>query len=1278
MNQALTRRSKMTVLWILFLGIASVILPRTLFAQVDTATVSGLVVDADKALVPGATVVIQNKNNKFTRKGLTNGSGNFTFPSIAWGDYDLTITANGFQTTTVHGVHLNPGDSRTLSEITLRVGSQSEVITVSGQSLTQIDDTGERSSLITSDEISKLTLQGRDVTELLKTLPGAAINTGNASFNQAVSNTTYDNSNTQIGGASGGYSMSGSPVNGVSIRTDGANITDPGTYSGGLQNVNTEAVAEVKVSQQNFGADTANGPIVINAVTKSGGTSFHGSLYVNGRSSQFNSTDAFAKVLGYQKPPDRYIYTGATFGGPVMIPGTDINHNKRLTFFIQGENLAQRNTYAYGSASSAIQTALVPTAAMRLGDFSATQIAKYLPPGETVCTGTNTCPTAYDLFSGVRSVPVSNAYGAPITCNGNTGNDCLSGTNGIDPGAKAIVNSMPLPNTPNGQTTAGYFNYQHQNLVPNNLWTTHGKLDYKPNERHSFSLSYTQEFGNTIVPQATDYFAAGNSGGLLAPGYGASRNAHTHSGSFNWTSTWSATLTNEFFINAAYNDHYDSPLHPSQLFSSAIGYPYQGAYANKTNEPPNFVDYGYDGLPLSIVPDYSHGPMFSKTFVPGIGDNLTKVIGRHTLKAGFDFERPTVNNIQVNGSVFAPQGSITNYYLPSTFALPTVATNPAGAQTKWYSTCYASFDQQCTRFNGNSNSLANFMTGSFSGYYQANTNPQLDLYNWSNSFYVTDDFKLTKRLTVTAGLRFEHLGRWIDKHGYGVPVWRPDLYRNDPIGSSQVPLPGFRWHSIDQNTPLSGFPTRALFYSPRFGMKWDVYGNGTTIVSGGWGMFRFHEGQLDFENMLAVTNGQRTLTVSNPYQTGGLRFNYINGLGVSPDPSNVSSTFDASATGFATTTTTVYGVAANDNQSPLTQSYSFTVTQAMPKDVIFSLGYAGNLSSNLLNDGSNQQIVADNVNAIPVGGLFKANPNPQSNYYGITYTPANTNSISAAELNDYRPYPRYSQLQVVQHTLYSNYNSLQLVVSRYKPHFSFNANYTFSKTMGVRGSFNTGIPGDSFNMRNNYGPLSYDRSQILNSWYDFNIGDPYKGARILRALLNGWEVSGNTQLQSGQNLQSTGFTSNFSAQGQVNATTSQQAYQVNNLSFLGTPDVSLQPTLICNPGSNLAKNQYINGACFALPTQGGANGPFIYPYVHGPANFDTDLSAIKNFKMANERNLQVRLAGFNFINHPLPTYTNKSPNQTNLVFPTANNTDFGKITYRSGRRIVEIAIKYSF
>jgi hypothetical protein len=148
-------------------------------------------------------------------------------------------------------------------------------------------------------------------------------------------------------------------------------------------------------------------------------------------------------------------------------------------------------------------------------------------------------------------------------------------------------------------------------------------------------------------------------------------------------------------------------------------------------------------------------------------------------------------------------------------------------------------------------------------------------------------------------------------------------------------------------------------------------------------------------------------------------------------------------------------------------------------------------------------------------------------------------------------------------------------------------------------------------------------------------------------------------------------------------------YAVSNTTILGTPDVNLQPVLKCSPRSGLASHQYLNPTCFGLPAT-GTNGAYIEPYAHGPAFFNTDLSVEKGFTLGGERSLRLRIAGFNFINHPLNSFGTGYASQTTLQLSdtSANGSpatatyspteNFGSAPQKLGRRLMEVSAKFSF
>ncbi len=1236
------------------------------YAQTINASVSGTVTDSTGAIVPNVPVTLKNSNSGDTRTINSNGSGFFTFAGVPSGDYTVTIVAPGFQKLSEAGIHLDPGDSRNLPSLALQTGNVNDTVNVEASTDVPLD-TGERADLITAEEIKHLSVEGRDVTELFKTLPGFAITNGGPGN---VSNSSYDPSQVNVSGALGNYSANGNPVSGISLKLDGADITDPGNYGSAMQNVNYDQVGEVKVQVSNFGADVANGPVVVSTVTKAGGDHFHGSIYAYARTSKLDSTDAFAKATGSGKAPDQEVYPGFTVGGPVLIPGTGFNKNRKLTFFAGAEDYAQRNIYAYNGASGALVHALVPTANMRKGIFTATELQNYLGPQLYVAgtplqgaTATNGL-TPGSTYQNINQVPTFYKDGTPIV--GGTLNSSFA-----DPGFQAIFNGMPLPNQV--ATNANPYNYQAQNFINDDLWQALGRVDLAISQRNHFFGRYSVERGNSGVP-GTIYY---NQGELNTPGGGLST-INSESAAANLTTIINATLTNQFYGSLAYLNQAFVSGNPGALTS----YPYQGAFANGRKVIPQLGNY-YDGsgLPRQLSPDYALSPIFAHKFDPTGGDTVTKVWGTHTAVFGAYVQRIVNNQKQPFQTT---NGTINQYYLP-------------GANQK-----ITDVDGTSATMSGNW--VANNFEGYTSSYSQQNILPDTNMYFWNNDFFAQDSWKVSQRLTLNYGMRFEHLGLWNDAYGQGVAIFDPSLIAS---GSGASPYPGFEWHATNPNLPLSGIASKPLYFEPRVGFAFDVFGTGKTVVRGGYGEYRSHDSWNDASSAVNVTQHTRSVN----YGGGGLSLRAVSTLNIDPANGTVpnSSTYNAGASNSVSGGSGSFSaLTPGDNQQPLTDTYSFTINQALPHHINALIGYVGNNSRFLLDDGSNQTVALDNVNAIPIGGLYRANPNTASPCYGQVLTPTGINpagnpcsftsaGASSEQIDQYRPLNtatvQYGAIFVPKHNLFANYNGIQASISKQTGRILFNANYTFSKALGVLGGYQNGEPANPFNLLDNYGPETFDRTHIFNATYTFEVGNPVQN-KYLGELANGWEVSGISTLQSGPNiaaiLSNPGFGINGSIGNQnlANGNPNPNYITINNQVYLGTPDVSLQPTLLCNPKSGTSGRTFINGSCFGTPNF-LQNGPYQYPYVHGPAYFDTDLSAQKSFKIHNEQNVQVRFSAFNFINHDLTSFSGSFPNEYTLNLTNTAGTGFtqgaldpslgfGTAHYSTGRRVVEVSAKYNF
>lgn len=558
------------------------------------------------------------------------------------------------------------------------------------------------------------------------------------------------------------------------------------------------------------------------------------------------------------------------------------------------------------------------------------------------------------------------------------------------------------------------------------------------------------------------------------------------------------------------------------------------------------------------------------------------------------------------------------------------------------------------------NAYADELAGNLSNYQEQNFNRLNEIsYNTYEGF-VQDSWKVTPKLTVEAGLRMTHFQPWIDDLGYGYSVFIPSQY-NSANGGSCAAAPtfcGFQWHGRDPSVPVGGFPTRALFWQPRVGFAYDFSGNGNTVIRGGWGRFYYHSGQ--FTAGLDTSAGSEGITLT-PNSIGDKRLlaSQLNTIAFQAQPATPSA------------------VNSTDNSQPYTSSYSFTVSQRTPWSGLLEVAYVGNESNTLQNSAG----YGSNINLVPYGAMF------------------GTVNPGLANANNYRPYPGYSDLNQATNNLYANYNALQITWAHQATWATIQLNYTYGKSQGIvspNGSTLGAVQAtlDPFNLRNNYGVLPGDRRQLFNATYSVNLPSPAHGNKFAAGAVNGWQISGITQLESGANLTYNTNGNNYNMQlngailpgteGIVNSDGS-KGIPINNQSILGTNAIQLNPILTCNPTANLGPHQYINGNCFSVPTTVGQNGPTLLPAVYGPMFFNSDLGLFKNFQIKESMKLQFRVQAYNFVNHPLWSF----PNQNNLTLQykqaspgsatiSQSNSTFGVTQFKQGQRIVELSVKFYF
>ncbi len=764
------------------------------------------------------------------------------------------------------------------------------------------------------------------------------------------------------------------------------------------------------------------------------------------------------------------------------------------------------------------------------------------------------------------------------------------------------------------------YNYIYSTTHSDNMWQFRPRVDYSINDNTKLFVSFNHQ-QDLNHDNSTAWWGTNPAVPYPTP---LAQGNYSDSLSVNLTKVFSPTLTNELLF--AYTDLYVPFTIPNLAANTAtaLGVGFTHIFNNAVNNQIPAITGWSDGMANLIQPSgFETGSLYAHKWLPSVSDNVSKVWGTHTAKFGFYYE--WTKNQQ-------PSSNYTNGELQ-----------------------YANWGQGST-----GNVYADMLTGIISGgYAESNSDPIVRMHFNTVSFYGQDSWKISRRFTLDYGIRIDHLGPWVDESGKGAAVFIPADYNPNAAGGG-TSLTGFEWHAIDPSVPLSGAKGRLAFYNPRFGFAYDLFGTGKTVLRGGYGTYRYHDEQNVQAGAMSLSGGAYTYSVPSP--AGGLPQTFAYIAGIKPS---------------AITPGSVVVLNPNDSEQPFTQSYSFTISQRMPWSSTAEVAYVGNHASDLSNYNSS----VGGQNYLLAGTLFQP---ANIGLFGKAGSISNNPNVQAID-----PYPLYETINQIGHFEYSNYNSLQTSWNKQSGHGNWLVNYTFSKALGIRGENGTSGVGDPTNIRNDYGVLPNDRTHLFNAAYVYQEGSVYHGNKFVGGVVNGWQISGLTQVQSGSPLQAVnssnfGMGGNFLPGAELPNGVSVAGVGLTNALVTGSPNVNMQPILTCDPRKNLAKNQFINGSCFAEPSP-GENGSFIFPYIKGPTFFNSDLSLFKNFQISEAKKVQFRASFYNFLNHPLTSY-NPAGGDGNLTmgFITSGpntgklNPNFGYADYLNGNRTIQLVLKFFF
>ena len=1163
-----------TLVFLSTLLATSTLLAPSLRAQAVTGTISGTIVDAQAQVIPGATVSIINEATSDTRVVVSDERGNFQVTNLQPGTYTVRVELANFRTFERRNVVLSAAERLSIGNVPLEVGSIGETVTVESRG-TQVNAAEtQHSGLITATQIEQVQVLGRDVTSIMRLLPGVryenTVDSLGMSFGTSVPN---------VGGARRDWS---------NVLVDGVIANEVGNSGLMAQQINLDAIAEVRVLLNSYRAEFGRaGGGQVQIVSKSGTSFYRGNLYYYGRHESLNATNFFTNRAGAEKPRYRFNTFGGNIGGPV--PGV----GKKVFFFYSIEA-------PLVSRPGQLRNWTMPTEQELRGDFSQTLDAQ----GRLI-----------NIKDPQRAGACNAVSGGPGCFPGN-----IIPTDRINPNGLALLNMLPRATNFDRTFTQGQFNHSTQENAENPKMNNIVRVDWRPGANDSFYFTFKDWYSDQRGSEIT-----------AGPAKWGFFNTHY----LNTDRGISANYTRIFRSNLVLDTDVGTRQQTEQFYPLTQG---DWDRINRANVGFNVGQFHPELNPRNVIPKVNfnvpNSPNFTfdnrlvdqgEAWLSSLRSNLTWIRGAHSMKAGFYLEQS--RNSEGNGGVGAGPWA-------GEFTFNTDVNNP---------------------FDAN-HSYANALLGTFREYREIDAFSEVKGKRLLSEFYVQDTWRATQRLTLDYGVRFLWYEPWHSTQPAAVfvperydPARAPRLYEParingvnvafDPVTNqilpnvfvgSFVPNTGDRYNgmvsSAEPNYPTGFRENQGIEPEPRLGVAWDITGDNKTALHASAGVYH---------NPHVNANGMDAMARNPPAQN---------------TPSIIYGTMDtllsAGAQGaFSNRPSTVFGI-ERDAKTPISYNYSIGVQRELGWGTVLDVTYAGFQ----MRHGE----MESNINPVPDGARF-LDVNPQN------ANPQNPTSPKSAEF--LRPYLGYQNINIRSHFGRAHNNSLQVQLNRrYIRGLQFAVAYTLAKTISDGTSFNPLRPGKEWNE----GPdnLTQWHNLIINYTWDVPNGSRFWSNAFTRGLLDGWQISGDTAIVSGDwSGASTSTTDNVDFTGGDGGT---------------RPRISGEVTCTsgnCDP-TPAGGGSYLNAAAFSRLTGRGDIGNAPPTFFRLPPIVNTNLSFFKNFRMGGNRRIQFRWEMYNALNQ-----VNWSSINTNAQFNPQGemvNQSFGQATGARDPRIMQGAVRFSF
>ena len=982
-------------------------------------SISGIVTDPSRAVVPGASLRLVNTAQGIEFKTATDAKGAYAFPTVPVGTYDLAVAAGGFDPERRIGLIVDLNSALHV-DFTLQVAGRQEAVTVTEARPVAIETASTQvGEVVTGKSMTAVALNGRSFTDLLALQPGIAPATTQQPDSIVMAGVTVA---IQPSGTlnPGNQSISGQREDANGFVVNGGDVKE--LMNGGTSIVpNLDSIAEFRILTNNFDAEYGNSSGgIVNVVTKSGGNTLHGGVFEFLRNTALDARNFFS--------PERSFYRQNQFGG--MIGGP--MRKNRLFFFGDYQATRQRQGVDTGLLS-------VPSLANRGGNLS--------DQGDSL-TGAVGGPYIARLLSEKLGYAVS--ANEPYYVTG-----CASPSSCVFPGAlvparawsepaKHLLSYIPAPNI--GEDT---FSTASEGKA---LRDDKGSFRVDQNSPRRGMLSgyfYFDDY-NLNNPYPT------GQGGATVPGFAALDLGRSQLVSLGHTISLNAYTVNELRLSYMRNSNNVGqpaggvgPSLASQGFVTGPGTPGIAVLAPRIEGIENVRFNSFVlGTPITNLAQANNTYSFS--------DHLSRVLGSHTVKTGFQMSLEQVN---VN-----PDATFNGSFLFS------------GSET--------------------GSDFADFLIGVASNYNQADSGPYYGRHKYAAAF-AQDSWRVRPNLTLNFGARWDWMRYWSEKYNQ-IPTFNPGeqskVYPTAPLNLVYPTDPGI---------PGTLVPQRNRF-SPRLGVAWAP--SSRISVRAGYGIFYsviqgntigIDEPQPPYG--LSYTSSGRPLFATpfinsadgaihvNPFP---LSFPPLNATAGHPNPSIDFSPFLPQA-----------GMTAPPpwNTYPYNENYFLSIERQLGAGTVASLSYAGSQAHHLMvvysaNPGTPALCLALSRPAAVAPGTPTCGPFGEDTQY--TTAAGRVLQGTRAGLG-----PNFANDDYDASIGNSNYNSLQAGLRHSSRGLELLLSYTLSKSIDQASSL--ADPIDPFNFHLSRALSAWDVRHSLVATYD------------LRLPIRGWSLSGITRATTG-------------------------------------------------------------------------------------------------------------------------------------------------------------------